>query len=329
MRWCHARQIIVTLVWLCLAFMLSLQFWSSGSGLCLNMSALLSCMNMRQKCVTAPPPTAQHCCAGGTHVICGFSVAHCSCTWIRNNFTASMVLMSAVKTDRGALPCVCVCVCVLDKVRAYLEGEDMEYPLLQHRFLWVLSGSRLFPGKGFIFYFFHPLCPFCLFLSVRVFRLVCILYTHRTLTISCYPRTLCTGSGFACSRSQLSDKLPPPHPPLLQPFPFLLERCVPHPKNPAVSVTFCCALIVSTTAVRGVQGAAGELCPSRGCSFADWETMEEAGRGCRGNGSQRARQAAASPRDPGLSSQPWLFQQEVPSLLQMPRWPLHREFSST
>lgn len=144
----------------------------------------------------------------------------------------------------------------------------MEYPLPQHRFLWVLSGSGLFPGKGFIFYFFHPLCPFCLFLSVRVFRLVCILYTHQHVNHLLLSQDSLHWIWFCLFQVSVVRET---FPPLLQPFPFLLERCVPHPHpmNSAVSVTFCCALIVSTTAVRGVQGAAGELCPSRGCSFAD------------------------------------------------------------
>lgn len=46
--------------------------------------------------------------------------------------------------------------------------------------------------------FFRSLCPFCLFLSARVFRLVCIPYTHaaHSPSLSRYLKTLRTGSSF-------------------------------------------------------------------------------------------------------------------------------------
>lgn len=44
--------------------------------------------------------------------------------------------------------------------------------------------------------FFQSLCPFCLFLSARVFRLVCILYMHTTHSPSRSRNTLHTGSPY-------------------------------------------------------------------------------------------------------------------------------------
>lgn len=46
--------------------------------------------------------------------------------------------------------------------------------------------------------FFRSLCPFCLFMSPRVFRLVCIPYTHaaHSPSLSRYLKTLRTGSSF-------------------------------------------------------------------------------------------------------------------------------------
>lgn len=109
-------------------------------------------------------------------------------------------------------------------------------------------------------------------------------------------------------------------PPLLHLFPFLLECCFP-PRlcRESAGLSDFSVVVVSTTAVRGVQGAAGELCPSGGCSLADRETMEETGGGRGVQRSQRPRQAPPSPREPRLASQPRLLLQEVSSLLKMPR----------
>lgn len=78
----------------------------------------------------------------------------------------------------------------------------------------------------------------------------------------------------------------------------------------------------SITAVRGVQGAAGKLRPTGGCTFADRETMEETGRGQhRSHRPKRAWPATSptSPYDLGDASQSRIFHQEASSLLQMPR----------
>lgn len=195
----------------------------------------------------------------------------------------------------------------------------MEYPLLQRLFLWPLSSGTLL--RVVFFSFFHPLCPFCLFLSAQVFGLcVSFTHTHHKLPISCYLRTLRWICFYVFRVSLVRETFPP----VLHLFPFLLEfRFPPRSRRESGGLSdffcCCCLLILSTTAVRGVQGAAGELCPSGGCSFADRETMEETGGGRGGQRSQRAGQAPPSPRDPRLASHPWLLQQEVPSLLKMPR----------
>lgn len=93
-------------------------------------------------------------------------------------------------------------------------------------------------------------------------------------------------------------------------------------------------LLFSSSAVRRVQGAAGELCPSWGGSFADRETMETASRrqwrGPQGpwktapsSHSASSPSAASSSPTFGVTSQPHFFHQELPALLQMSRWPMN------
>lgn len=137
-----------------------------------------------------PPPSP-------SHVICRFSVARRSCTWICNNFTASMVLMSAVKSDRGAFLCLCVRVCMCVIWNTLSCGVSS-------------SGSSLAADSSqgsFFFSFFPPSVPVlsisvCLGIRAGVYPL----HTHTSRV----PHLLLSqdsGSGFACSRSQLSGKL--------------------------------------------------------------------------------------------------------------------------
>lgn len=173
------------------------------------------------------------------------------------------------------------------------------------------------------FLFFSTLCARFVYFCLPGYSGWCVSFTHthHTFPISCYLRTLCTGSGFACSGSQLSGKLSLLAFIFFRSFKNVVSLLV-HAENLPVSVTFLLLLllcVVSTTAVRGVQRAAGELCPSGGCSLADRETMEETGGGRGVQRSQRPRQAPPSPREPRLASQPRLLLQEVSSLLKMPR----------
>lgn len=90
---------------------------------------------------------------------------------------------SVVFSDRACV-CVCVClchwVCVCSCVQVVIgvkhihsrKGKMWNVCSLPLAFLQPLPPLR----EGF----FRYLCPFCLFLSARVFRLVCIPYTHAT-----------------------------------------------------------------------------------------------------------------------------------------------------
>lgn len=146
---------------------------------------------MRQKCMAASPPLALLC--GGMYVICRFQLHILAAP-------GSAVFYSFYSfNERGANRSpritaslrvyVCGCRC---KVQTQSEGEEVECPLFQDLFLWVLSSLS---GRGF----FRSLCPFCLFLSARVFRLVCIPYTHaaHSPSLSCYLNTLCSASSYA------------------------------------------------------------------------------------------------------------------------------------
>ncbi len=104
--------------------------------------------------------------------------------------------------------------------------------------------------------FFRSLCPFCLFLSARVFRLVCIPYTHaaHSPSLSRYLKTLRTRSSFillpslSCQRyfsfSSLSSFPFSPSSNILFSFSAILRS----PKNTWISVTLCFIVIVSVSA---------------------------------------------------------------------------------
>lgn len=87
--------------------------------------------------------------------------------------------------------------------------------------------------------FFRSLCPFCLFLSARVFRLVCIPYIHaaHSPSLSRYLKTPRTGSGFillpslSCQRSFFPLSPPPP------PFSAILSCFTLYLWEPLNSVT--------------------------------------------------------------------------------------------
>lgn len=158
-------------------------------------------------------------------VICRFQLLHLDLVY----FTASTVLMSTVRDDHKVscfLPtCACGCRCkVVGRGRCGMSSLPGSLPLAT-----LLSWPPLREG------FFRSLCPFCLFLSARVFRLVCIPYTHaaHSPSLSRYLKTPRTGSGFillpslSCQRSFV-PVFPLSCPPLLPMLSFstILSCCL-------------------------------------------------------------------------------------------------------
>lgn len=94
-----------------------------------------------------------------------------------------------------AFVCVCAHFCGCRyKMHKHSEGEDVECPVFQDPFLWLLSSPCLLSGRSFSNLYAH----FVYFCLPRVFGLVYILYTHAVhySSLSRYLKTLHTGSSF-------------------------------------------------------------------------------------------------------------------------------------
>lgn len=291
-----------------LYFVTSWEKWCAGSWACTvqglivgGVSSAFLCEHETEMRGSRPSLWPGSC--GGTHVISRVWVAApgiCRILQLLEFFNESDASWSwgVVFSDPvfGRV-CVCICVCVQVSVVVKLEGEDVVDLLL-----WLFSSLFHCSGRGF----FHSLCPFCLFLSVKVFRLVCIPYTL------CYLKTLL--QAFSSPKSQLSVSSILICPRIHEAHGFLTDLCL------FLGDRQCCPCVA---AVRRVQGAAGELCPPGGRPFADRETMETTSRG-EHQRPQRPRPATSSspsePRGSGVTPQSRLLHQQAPSLLQMSRW---------
>lgn len=154
---------------------------------CLDVPALLSCVNMRQKCVAASPPYDFLAWVVGCMWSAGFG---CSSEPLQR-FTAPAILTSALQADRK-VSCFLAPACVPGPVVVGVKQARSRKKKMWHVFSPPGSPPRALvqPLPPLREGFFHSRCHICLFLSVKVFRLMCIpLHTrHKFTSLSCNPR---------------------------------------------------------------------------------------------------------------------------------------------